>query len=394
MNRFGVWRYAAVIAAMALLLSVGCDSRNPSGRDRKVIAKPAVVISQVRAEPAAFDPINKESVSIHFNLSEKADVALAIYDGRDHLVYRRESGVLDAGDHALSWNGQDRSGAMVPAEAYTYTLTAKNGKGQSVYDVTDATGGQQIDAKDVRWDPTDGKVHYYLDKPARVNLRLGLESGPYLRTLIDWVPRAAGAHAQAWDGQDASGVLILTEHPMLKPAVKAHTLPDNTLFVGAMSDRIQFVNATATPVVRDREESKPAKQMANFAQQALDARSDFKATLVLGGDFKQDSEGRFVVKGKVPFRADVHTDDRQRAIQRRFEAVIYVDGTFTYENELGFLPMTWVWDSRNVNPGEHFITFNIRGYEGNFGTATIKVLVEPSEHTSAPNATAGSGKRN
>lgn len=41
--------------------------------------------------------------------------------------------------------------------------------------------------------------------------------------------------------------------------------------------------------------------------------------------------------------------------------------------------MTWKWDSSKFNPGEHFVTLNIRGYEGNFGAATVKVLVERAD---------------
>ena len=52
------------------------------------------------------------------------------------------------------------------------------------------------------------------------------------------------------------------------------------------------------------------------------------------------------------------------------------DGIFVFENETGFLPMTWNWDSTSVNPGTHYLTANLRGYEGNFGIATLKVDVE------------------
>ena len=68
--------------------------------------------------------------------------------------------------------------------------------------------------------------------------------------------------------------------------------------------------------------------------------------------------------------------------------MFYVDGVFAHENELGYLPLTWTWDTAQFNPGEHFVTLNIRGYEGNFGTATIKVVVQPSAGASTPSAVA------
>jgi hypothetical protein len=175
----------------------------------------------------------------------------------------------------------------------------------------------------------------------------------------------------------------LTQHPSLKPAVNAYTLPDNTLFVGTAPNRIQFIFEPSVSAVRPRSGPVAPKRLGNYAQQPLDTRGDLDAKLHLVGDFKQDDEGRWVVSGLVPLKVDVVASDRDRTIRRRFEAVFYVDGTFTYENELGYLPMTWNWDSSRINPGEHYITLNIRGYEGNFGTATVKVLVEPSSPASA-----------
>jgi hypothetical protein len=43
--------------------------------------------------------------------------------------------------------------------------------------------------------------------------------------------------------------------------------------------------------------------------------------------------------------------------------------------------MTWLWDTSTVNEGEHYVTTNVRGYEGNFGTATLKVWVVHAANT-------------
>lgn len=371
-----------LIAAMAAL--VGCQ-RQASGDEAasSATSQPAVVIAQVRTDRLAIDPDKSESVAIKFNLSAPSDVTLSIHDGRDRVVFQRESKALGAGDRAIAWDGRDHTGKIVPPEAYSYVLMARSAEGSSTHDLTDLTGGQRIEARDVRWDAEAGLIRYYLDKPARVNLRLGLEDGPYLRTVVDWVPRPAGEHAEQWDGKDASGVLDLAGNPVLRPVVSAYTLPDNTVFVGVPPRTIQFIAEKDTLAVRERQTA-IRKQIANSAQQPLDTRGDVQATLVPVGDYKRDEEGRWIVSGTVPFRVDVADADRERVVQRRFEAVYYVDGVFTYENELGYLPMTWKWDSSKFNPGEHFVTLNIRGYEGNFGAATVKVLVERADVAPAP----------
>jgi hypothetical protein len=366
-----------LVASMAMLAGCGRQGSDQEASS-DASSQPAVVIAQVRTDRLVIDPGKSESVAVKFNLSTPSDVTLSIHDGRNRVVFQREVEALGVGDREVTWDGRDHKGKIVPPEAYSYVLTARSAKGSSSHDLTDLTGGQRIEARDVRWDAEAGLIRYYLDKPARVNLRLGLEDGPYLGTVVDWVPRTAGEHAEQWDGKDASGVLDLAGNPALRPVVSAYTLPDNTLFVGAPPRTIQFVAEKDTLALR---QEKPAvrKQIANSTQQPLDTRGDVQATLVPVGDFKQDEQGRWVVSGLVPFRVDVADADRERVVQRRFEAVYYVDGVFTYENELGYLPMTWKWDSSKFNPGEHFVTLNIRGYEGNFGAATVKVLVERAD---------------
>ncbi len=377
MTRFS----GAIAMLLCLVATTACDSQG-SKSEAGHRGTSSLVISQVRADRTAFDPARKESLTIRFHLDEPGDVALAIYDGRDHRVYQGDANHMPAGDHALTWAGVDDGGRPVPAEAYAYTLTARNAHGETTHDLSDLTGGTSVVARDVRWDAAAGVVRYTLDRPSRVNLRLGLQAGPYLRTLIDWVPRQAGPHEEHWDGRDASGVLSLAGNPALTPVVRAYALPDNTVFVGAPTDRLQFVAEHDAPVLRAQGESKGPVQVLDAMRQPLETRGDLMAFLDLDGRFPADGEGRRVVSGMVPFVANVRDADRERVLQRRFEAVFYVDGVFVHENELGYLPLTWVWDASRVNPGEHYVTLNIRGYEGNFGTATRKVIVKPA--TSSP----------
>ena len=69
------------------------------------------------------------------------------------------------------------------------------------------------------------------------------------------------------------------------------------------------------------------------------------------------------------------SEDRTRILAERFETVFYLDGRYEFENEVGFLPATWVWDPEGANEGVHYLTGNLLGYEGHFGIATVKVYV-------------------
>lgn len=374
------------LLAAALLAVSGCGGDKPRTAAAK---KSTLVLSQVRVDRALIVPEKGEAATVRFHLNETAEVTLSIFDGRDRQVFAKAADNLTPGEHSIAWPGTDQRGVAVPPEAYSYTLRAHNAGGEVVYDLTDVTAGESITAKEVRWDAQAKAVTYYLDKPARVNLRLGLKDGPYLRTLVDWVPRTAGRHAEVWDGADASGVLQLQAHPSLTPVVNVTALPANTLFVGPLPDRVRFVAQTGTPPQRERTTPTPRKRIFDRARQPLDTRGDITASLTLAGDYRKDPQGRWIVSGQVPLVVNVSDAERQRVLERRFESVFYIDGTYVHENELGYLPLTWVWDTTRMHPGEHFITLNVRGYEGNFGAATVKVIVADRSASTPDAAKAG-----
>jgi len=384
---------------VCLLAVAGCTppstSRAPTEADSSVAkapeprVPPPVTIREVRSDKTAFDPEKKERLTVHFLIDKPAEVTLSIFDGRDRLVYRTESKAFAAGDHLLSWDGRSLDGSPVPPEAYVYTLTARTEAGEVTHDLTDVTGGELLPVPETVWEPETERVRYRLDRPARVNIRFGLQGGPYMRTLIDWVPRAAGMQYQRWDGWDASKAVSLSNHPLLVTSLKAYSLSDNTVLVGPPPDQTAFAQVPAQGA-RTKQPASGPKRMYFHPDQPLDTRGDVSTSLTLDGITQQDEQGRWVVSGTVPVRLDVADSDRQRVIERRFEPVFYVDGTFAFETETGYLPMTWQWDTSSVNPGEHFITANVRGYEGNFGAATLKVwVVKPTPVTAsaAPAAT-------
>jgi hypothetical protein len=107
----------------------------------------------------------------------------------------------------------------------------------------------------------------------------------------------------------------------------------------------------------------------------LESRGDIAVRLVLPPTLAVGEKGVPIIEGGViPVRLEIDERDRQRAFATRFEPVFFVDGQFAFENEVGFAPMTWSWDASRVNDGEHVLTVNVRGYDGNFGIASVKVF--------------------
>lgn len=340
-----------------------------------------LTLTNVQADPRQFDAERERVVTIRFNLNRPATVTARIYDGRDLLVRAVEASAAAPGEQVIQWDGRDSKGRPVPPEAYVFTLTAEHGNDRAIYDLTDSTGGQDLVPRAVEWSADSAMLSYVLDRPARVNARIGLKNnGPLLKTLINWVVRPAGLQREAWDGRDASGVLDLARHPQLDVFVQAYALPDNAILVGSPQSKVQLIDPLPGPhEIRPRPTTASAagqsRRMYAHAQQPLEARSDIAVRLVLPPEFTKQADGSSLVRdGKVPVRLEIEPKDLERALSRRFEPVFFVDGQFAFENEVGFVPMTWMWDASTVNDGEHFLTVNVRGYEGNFGIASVKVL--------------------
>ncbi len=342
------------------------------------VARAALEISHVQHTSGSLDASSGEKVAIRFHISAPAIVSLRLWDGRDLGIRSIGSDqLLPAGEHELAWDGRDAMGRRVPPEAYSYTLDARAPDGtEATWDVTDTTGGDVFDAEMVALDAAQKVVRYQLAQPARVRIRLGLaDDGPLLRTLIDWVPRAAGAHGEPWDGRDASGVLELWGHPSLTWVARAFSLPANTILVGPPAKGVELIQDLPQPRFERQRRAPPRARILDYPHQALETRRDFPLALELPSKLPRTSSGVPIIAGPLPVRLGVADADRVRILNERCEAVFFVDGRFVFENEVAFLPITWTWDPTGAADGEHFISANLRGYEGHFGMATVKVVV-------------------
>ena len=288
-----------------------------------------------------------------------------------------KSSYEQAGEYSQKWNGKDDSNRMVPAEAYHYTIEAAGVDGHLVeYDISDYTGGKRLKIKNVVWSRESRQFEYKLKKPARILLRIGLENnGPLLANVMNWVPRAVGNHVERWDGMDISGVIELSKHPKMDIDIQAYTLSKNTILVGEKPMQVAFVDIKQSKEKR-KQKKIPRKRMVAAQQQAPETRGDYPAKLSLPEGLPKTDGGVPIVSGLLPVVLSVAQANNAVALNRRAESVFYVDGLFSFENEVGFLPMTWQLNTNELNEGEHYLSVNLRGYEGNFGLATIKIHVK------------------
>lgn len=339
----------------------------------------AVTIGAVRAEMAGPSAAPTAAV-IRFQLDSRARVGLDLYDGADGLVRHIQSeGLLPAGDHALSWDLRDATGKPVPPDVYCYVLRARGADGSStVHDLSDVERDTLVPADAVEWHSQTRSISYTLRRPARVKLRVGIEApGPLLHTVVNMAPRAGGPNSEVWDGQDSLRLIDIAAHPGRAIAVTAYALPPNALIVGRASE-IPLAPPgdpsarRAIPGTRTRPPVSPW------------SLRDYTANLLVVST-PGDVAGTAQIGKAVKLRVDVPAELRSQVLGTRLEPVFFVDGRFVFENETGFLPMTWEWTPTATDVGEHVVSVNLRGYEGQFGIASVKLrLTAPARAAIAP----------
>ncbi len=334
-------------------------------------------VNAVKISNVFHDAIDNNEVKIRFNLSEMADTQINIYDDRDYLIRSTATRKMSKGDQAIVWDLKDKEKNPVPSEAYKYTVVATSTDGEeTVHDLSDITGNRLVAINDAHFNKVTGNVEFVLKKPSRVLIRAGLSGGgPLMATIANWVARIDGLNTVSWDGFDASDVINIREHDKLYFDVQAYSFSDNTIIVGKGNSAAKLIDTSNWNVEKRKSIVQKKKRMIAAYQQSPESREDFVVNLDIAQQTKA-KDNTPVVNGVIPVRLSVNKNNMITVMSRRAEPVFYVDGKFAYENEVGFYPMVWKLDTHNLNEGEHYLTVNLRGYEGNFGIASKKIIVE------------------
>lgn len=336
----------------------------------------ALSITHVSHMPSYVDSKSKAKVSIRFALDEAATVSLRVYDDRELLIKEITSAGLSKGDNAIIWDGTDSSGKQVPPEAYHYTLVANQGSEFVVYDTSDITGNDVISVSNLKWDKKAGTINYSVRKNTRVSLRVGMKAGgPLLTTVLDWQPRARGQYQEKWNGLDSSGTLDIKKLEKVQVFGQAYALSTNTIIIGPNQNASRY-SENIHPDSNRRERTTSSKKMFNFHGKDAASRGDFNIDVDLPKDIKQNKNKLPVLTGNVPIRISIPKKDLIRMQTDRFEPMLFVDGIYVSELESGFFPLTWRLNAKDYKEGEHFITINVRGYEGQIGSTSRKVIIK------------------
>lgn len=356
---------SSLIGLVALLATA--LSGSAAGRD---------LVHNITLANPSFNPSRGETVPLSYELTKADRVTVNVWDSDGGLVrVLAENAPRQAGRQQETWDGKDSEGHPVPDEAYTFTIETSSG---GIYDPTTTSGGTVGDLTEVHFDREAGTVVYRLPVSSRVLIRLGIQSGPMLKTLVDWKPRVAGSITEYWNGKDESGLIRMHENPGFTTLITYVALPDATVIAYGNSKESYRDYKLGRGKERPLRPKRPRQAAPGRLRPENLVPSAWVRAPKVSLTFPKAQEAVPTVRGEIDVRVEVDPSDRDLLQRDQFEIIFFVDNVFFAEAERGYLPFNWQWELGQLPPGEHVLTVNIASFKGQVGVASRKVRVQPA----------------
>ncbi len=208
-------------------------------------------------------------------------------------------------------------------------------------------------------------------------IRMGIQGGPLMNTLVDWKPRVEGVVTEYWNGKDKDNLVDIYNNPKFKMIIAYFTLPENSVisFGNKIHTYREYKRALVTARPRKRERASSIAEISHHYDipRTEDYSPELKVDLV--NTQGKDENGNDILKGKTLVKVELDDEDRALFTNQQFEIVFFLDNEFYAEDEAGYTPFNWVWDMSNVDEGEHLFTVNLSSFKDQIGILSRKVKV-------------------
>jgi len=101
-----------------------------------------------------------------------------------------------------------------------------------------------------------------------------------------------------------------------------------------------------------------------------------KFRIQLPEDLEKTKDGLPILRGKTALKIVLDEEVKKIITEQRYEIIFFVDFKFISEEEGGYSPYTWLWDTRGVSNGKHIVTVNVATLTGEVESASLKVMVQ------------------
>ena len=338
-----------------------------------------LTISNVSLEKKTINPTIEQG-RITYRLSENARVRVCLYDRDDFLVRIVTSDEqASRGYNTVTIDGKDNQDRWLPPGAYTYVIEAESldSTQRISYDIKDESYGKMLTLRSLTYDDKTGKVEYVLPKAAMLRVRVGMkDGGPLLATPIDWQAQSAGRNQYIWDGNIGLSDVDFRTNQMIQLNLAAYSLPDNCIIIRYDKQPSKMASISELQQSEKRPNKVVSHTMYLHAVHPMIKCREPQFSMEFPNVTEFTDDKIPIVSGNVPVRMTVHDDDKKFLQDERFEAVIFVDFVFLYEEEEGISPATYFLNTAGMNEGKHFLTINLYGFKDHIGTQTKAIYVK------------------
>lgn len=177
------------------------------------------LVTGITVVPGVFDPSAAETAAIRYTLTRPATVTVRLYQSVTKTLARTlvNASTRSAGVQNEAWNGRWDNNAISP-EAYYFTISATDGASITrTYNNAatpipgPATAHSGYTVSSTAFDPFRNDritIGFTMNQPGRLTLRITpstSDTATALKTLLQSVPLADGAHTVFWDGRKDNG---------------------------------------------------------------------------------------------------------------------------------------------------------------------------------------------
>lgn len=367
-----------IIILFALFLGTGFAA----SKDVHLItpASPGKILEDIRISRPSFNPSKEEELGIYYLLKEDAKITVKVYDPDRELVAILISGAAQSkGKNSALWDGKDMDGKIVPDEAYFVTIKATDkDSNQEIYDPTVFSGGEEHDLAKATIDAESGTINYRLPEMGRVRIRLGISGGPLVNTLVDWKPRLAGEVTEYWNGKDQDNLMDLRDNPRFKMIISYFMLPENSVIAYGNKQVSYFpykehVTRSKKEDYADMNKGKRSVSRHYTMPRAMNRSPD--VVMTFSNKVGMEDGEVPVLKGKSLVHVELDDKSKPYFREMKYEICFFLDGDFYSEEETGYSPYNWVWDTSQVKEGDYILTVNLSGFKDQIGVLSKKVKV-------------------
>lgn len=325
-----------------------------------------------------FRPADDEAYSFQFTMQTSGFVDLELLSAdNDVIAVLLINKRFNAGTHAVSWDGLDDNGIVVPNEVYTPRLAIRTPDLRYIDDPQQYSGGEIL--RNLEWTNDEKSISYTLPQPSRVLIRTGITEGPVMRVLKHWQPSASGRSTVRWDGYDKDQVEYFADHPQRWSVVMAYEIPQYAVITSGNNQ------TTYRDYRKQRGWQIPDVDLSGIELQRNGVRlsKDYFLPRQFQPDVQatvdsQHVENKFdlpVASELLRLHIDVPQEDRWILDSSFYETSLYVNHKFMSEEEQGFVPMVWDVDVSRLAPGRHIATVQLFGFGGFITSDTVAFWV-------------------